>query len=240
MIKKKILFILFSLFFSTSLFANEIIDSIISKNKLNQDKVKTFQSEIEFSAVYGKQSLLQKGNIYFKKEPVKKLKIAYYSPSEDISIYENEKKVYEKKMGIVKMQEEIDEKESPGTGGSMSADMSINFSKDILNYTITSIKSNTNDYAIIGTAKDSDNTTRKKVFIVNKTSGLLMKSIEYDKDNIQKLTSFVKYEKIDDIWIFTKIKNDVFVYDLKIKMPYTVQFKNIQLNKLISDDIFEY
>ena len=246
MIKKKILFILFYLLFSTSLFANKIIDSIISKNNLYLNKIITFEAELEVSSTFQDQTLLRKARLYLNNKPIKKAKIEFLYPQSSLAPYDT--MIHDgKKVIYLKNGEIITGNITNSSGDCITCETNLEqstlhmtFNDDIINYEVISIKSNNNDYIIIGRAKNNSWMIAKKVFIIDKVIGLLKESIEYDKEERERKRVFFTNKLINNIWICYEAREEIILNNANDKMSSITRFKNIKINEPISDNLFKY
>ncbi len=241
---KKILFLTIGLFF---LIIGETlavsINDLISLNKANSQKVTNFSADIDLSVNMMDQSLVRKGTLYFQNiGDLRKSRIELHDFKNEIIISEN---------SVIKSMEIEGEKVDPTAKGSvqvnsnretrgMPNEMFQEFYLDIQKYGSLTMAPSEGLYLITGISKGNTEKTAKKVFYLQPETGLMVKSVSYDKDNNLIATVNVTYQKFGDIWFYVKITNDVNILEVNKIIPVVLNFSNLSINPVWTIDYFKY
>lgn len=238
-----ILLVIFCLLITSYVKANNnIINFIIAENEENKNKINSFQAELEMLSSFQNQTFLKKGYLYFKKDSINKAKTVFNEPEQEIMIYYNNNLVFAQINGEDKTEEfrNSDDCTDCQSNENIPSFLNDDLAGELYNINIISITTNEDEYEIVGKEKNSQNNSIKRVFIINKITSMLIKSKVVDQQGNEFQIKTIQYEKINDIWIYKEIKNEIFFPDLGAMVPYIIQFKNIKVNENISDDVFQY
>lgn len=237
------IFVISTLLIAASTCAAKIpadVKAILNKIEAAQDKIKDMQAEIESTAtakmtIRGEettQKFAQKGKIWIKKPD--KFRIETSSPVEQITIMNGDKMAIINKTTGQKIVQDM-KKLREQTGMTQGEEMNIVKTMEQFDLKIT--KKDKNEIVITGKPEKKSEYLGKMVFVIDANKHLPIRIASYSPKGGLLTYSTLEYKEISKIWVLVKNTTD-------INTPYgssktVMEFKNIKVNKGISDKLFE-
>lgn len=239
--KKTAIFLAF-LMIATMATATMSVESLLTKIREGQNKVKDLQADITTiikSDMGGKKEAEQKGHIWIKGEDKSKMEMV--SPLKQISITSG------KKMAVI----------NPETGQKYVQDLEamrkktgqVDLGKNMMDQTkaleyfnlsvreVSSFFGGAKEYVIVGIPKEKNKFLGKVEFTVDAQKYVPTRIDIYNPQGNLVSSSTIEYAKLKDIWVIAKNISEVKLPSGKMKME--MRFENIRLNEGIPDKEFK-
>ena len=212
------------------------VETIIEKIKENQSKIIDMSANVETtiaSTLKDSKPILQTGRILTKSPD--KSKIEVYSPMKQITITNGDMMTVISPDTGMKFTQDLSKAREKGNMPQISAPGDASKVFDYFDLKLTA--HGTEEYIISGTPKEENEFLGKIDFFIGSARFLPMRIVIYNPDGILISISEIKYKEISDIWVPEKTTSIVSIPGGSMNVD--MQFKNIQVNKGISDDEFK-
>ena len=243
--------ILYSFFASSSLAEDLSLKDLLTQIQSNQSKIKDMYAETTTTITSnivmpgaikkGSQKMVQKGKMWTKGRD--KSKIEMLSPTKQVTITNGDMMAIinpETGQKFIQDLKKLREKSGGQVVGQSGGQMTLEKAMDYFDLSVRSQKTEDGEievYIIKGVPKEKNKFLSKMEFYINASRWVPVKILMYGPRDKLISRSEMEYEKISDIWI--PIRNISDVNTPVGKMKVEMGFKNIKINKGISDKEFK-
>jgi len=210
------------------------VEEIIEKIKENQEKIKDMSADVETkitSTLKDSKEIIQKGQILTK--PPDKSRVEIFSPMRQITITNGDTMTIISPDTGMKFTQDLSKEKSAMSKLSSPSDTTKIF--DYFDLKLTD--HGTKEYIISGSPKEENEFLGKIDFFVDRERIIPLRIVIYNPEGVLISLSELEYKKISDIWIPIKTASIVSVPGGSMNVD--MEFKNIKINKGISDDKFK-